>query len=658
MAIFDRFRRRPEEEDIWTQSTGSGALAEADGGPVGVGAFAEAPGGGLAGYDAAVDLSLTKPVIGKEEVHKAMGILLKYKAGKANFDKRVIENEEWWKLRHWNHIKERGTTPLEAKSAWLINVLMSKHADAMDALPEPNCLPRAFDDQEEAKQLSKILPVILRRNNFDRTWSLNWWKKLIAGVAFYGVFWDKDQLNGMGDIAVRKIDPLSLFWEPGVTDLQDSANLFFVHLEDNEALETQYPEIKGKLKGKTLTKGEYRYDDHVDTSDKSPVVDWYYKKKLGGKDVLHFAMFVGDFVLYATENEAELTEVGLYDHGLYPFIGDPMLPEEGTPTGYGYVDICKDAQRQIDLMNNAIVANAIASATPRWMIRGDGKVNEEEYADWTRPFVHVQGSLEEAAIRQINVSPMPGNLLAVLDSKVQELKETSGNRDVNNGGTSSGVTAASAIAAMQEQSGKLSRDQIQNSYNCFGDMIYMVIELIRQFYDLPRKFRILGDNGTEEFIGFDNKGLQTYPVPGGVWKPVFDIEVSAQKQSAYNKLSYNELAIQFFQLGFFNPQMADPALAALEMMDFKGKEQVRQRIQENGGMFQMIQQLMMQIEMLQARLGELPAQGPEPGGGAAPSPSGAAVKGPPETNALGQQQQKNRYIEKGREAAQAATQPR
>jgi hypothetical protein len=672
MAIIDRFRRRKDEEDQTTTGTGpmwasaptepyynGGDIPEYGTGTVGVGAFERPSAAGLM-----IDESLSKPVIGKDQVRKAMDTLRKYKAGKTNFDRRVIENEEWWKLRHWQHIKERGTTTLEAKSSWLINVLMSKHADAMDALPEPNLLPRAADDQEEAQQLSKIIPVILRRNNFDKTWSVNWWKKMIAGAAFYGVFWDRDALNGLGDVAVRKIDPLALFWEPGITDLQDSRNIFLVTLTDNETLEEAYPELKDKLKGgKELTKGEYLYDDHVDTSDKSPVVDWYYKKHVGGKTILHYAKFVGEHVLFATENDPELTDRGWYDHGLYPFFADAMLPEEGTPTGYGYVDICKDAQRQIDLMNNAIVANAIASATPRWMVRGDGGVNEEEYADWTKPFVHVQGSMDEAAIRQITVNPMPGNLLAVLDSKINEMKETSGNRDVNNGGSAAGVTAASAIAAMQEQSGKLSRDQIQNSYNCFSEIVYMIIELIRQFYDLPRKFRILGEDGQAEFVNFDNQGLRDQPIPGGVWRPVFDIEVSAQKQSPYNKLSYNELAIQFFQLGFFNPQMADPALAAIEMMDFKGKEQVRQRIQQNGGMMQMIQQLMLQVQMLQAQHGI----GPGPEGGSpegqmrasAPTDNGEGkAKGPEQTNSLGEPEQQNRYIEKGRQSAQAATQPR
>ena len=679
MPIWNRFKQPvPNEQDAGTTNDGLNSSP-------------------LMGYDIAVSESLSTPVIGTEQVREAMQTLMKYKAGKANFEHRVIENEEWWKMRHWSQIKERGTTTLEAKSAWLVNVILSKHADAMDATPEPNCLPRAKDDELEAKMLSKIVPTILQQNNFDLVWSDNWWKKLKAGVAFYGVFWDKDALNGLGDIAVRKIDPLSLFWEPGVTDFQDSRNIFHVSLVDNQTLVDTYPELEGKLNSKGLTLNEYLYDDNVDTSEKSPVVDWYYKKTVGGKTILHYVKFVGESVLYATENEAgsaggmtmpapqndpsdpmaaytppsadSMTERGLYDHGMYPFFADVLFPEEGTPTGYGYVDICKDSQRQIDLMNNAIVANAIASATPRWMTRGDGKINEEEYADWTRPFVHVQGSLDETAIRQITVNAMPGNLLSVLQNKIEEMKETSGNRDVNNGGTAQGVTAASAIAAMQEQSGKLSRDQIQNSYNCYRQIVYCVIELIRQFYDMPRQFRIIGDNGQAEFVQFDNSGLQIVqqaPDAMGlnavIRKPVFDIEVSAQKQSAYNKLSYNELAIQFYQLGFFNPQAADPALAALEMMDFKGKEKVRERIEQNGGMMQMIQMLMMENQALKQQLG-IPTQEPQQAGGTETTPpatgsDGKAAKALPNNTPNGEPIKQNRYIEKGRASAQASTQPR
>ena len=60
------------------------------------------------------------------------------------------------------------------------------------------------------------------------------------------------------------------------------------------------------------------------------------------------------------------------------------------------------------------------------------------------------------------------------------------------GGTSGGVTAATAIAALQEAGGKLSRNMIADGYDAFGDVVTLVIELVRQFYGLRRQFRLLG----------------------------------------------------------------------------------------------------------------------------------------------------------------------
>ena len=596
------------------------------------------------------------PPIGREQIRGALETLKRYKAGKANLERRIIENEEFWKLRHWDHIPEQGTTGLKTKSAWLVNVLLSKHADAMDAYPEPACLPRAADDAEEARLLSQVVPVILAQNDFAGVWSDNWWKKLKAGVAFYGVFWDREKRDGLGDVTVTRVDPLKLYWEPGITELQRSRNLFHVELADNRELTERWPQLEGKLKSGGFTASRYLYDDSVDCSDKSPVIDWYYKKNCGRRTVLHYVKFVGETILFSTENDPAYAG-GLYSHGLYPFFADVLFPEEGTPAGFGYVDLCKDAQRQIDLMNNAIVANCVAAATPRWLKRGDDGVNEEEYADWTRPFVHVQGSLEENALRQITVAPLSGNYLSILASKINEIKETSGNRDVNNGGVGGGVTAASAIAAMQEQSGKLSRDQIQNSYRCFRQVVGCVISLIRQFYDTPRKLRIIGPAGEPEFLRFDSSMLRAGE------PPELDIEVTAQKQSSYNKLSYNELALQFFQLGFFRPELADQALAALEMMDFKGRDAMKRRLAENSG-------LRRRLEQTEARLqGLLDLIGPDLERREAARDAGQAAEGRPTRkeaprlkphayDSIGNELRRNRIAEQARARAAAATQPR
>lgn len=532
------------------------------------------------------NLEPQRPRIGTEEVRRAADILRRYHAGKRQLEQRIIDNEQFWKLRHWQQMEKtgQGGNPADPQptSGWLVNCILSKHADAMDCYPEPTVLPREPGDREEAGKLTRILPVILKKNGFKRTYSSAWWYKLKSGCAVYGVFWDAGKLNGLGDISIRRMDLLNLFWEPGVTDIQDSPHFFSTELQDREALEERYPQAKGKVDRGGWTLSRYLYDDAVDTSGKVLVVDWYYHTRENGRRVLQYCKFVGDTVLYATENDPDMRNRGWYDHGRYPFVFDVLFPEEGTPTGYGYVDLCKSPQKQIDLMNQAILKNTLASATPRFFVRSDGAVNENEYADWTRPFVHTNGNLGSDSIAPIQTAGLDSVYVAILQSKIAEMKETAGNRDVANGGTAGGVTAATAIAALQEAGGKLSRNMIDDGYEAFSDVVTLCIELIRQFYSLPRQFRLLGVMGQEEFVSYDSRGLQPQAVDDGVVSgyrvPEFDLEVSAQDENPYKTMEYNQLALQLFQMGFFRADMADQALRCLELMDFKNKDRLMSSI--------------------------------------------------------------------------------
>ena len=581
---------------------------------------------------AAADGALpVRPKIGAEELRRANGILKKYKEGKTRLEQRIIDNEQFWKLRHWEQMEKEGqggnSGDPQPASGWLVNCILSKHADAMDCYPAPTVLPREPDDRQEAQRLSRILPVVLKKNQFKRTYSSAWWYKLKSGCAVYGVFWDGTKLGGLGDISVKRMDLLNLFWEPGVTDIQDSAHFFSTELVDNDKLLAEYPQLEGKLGRGNFTLSRYLYDDTVDTSNKSLVVDWYYHTNMEGRKVLQYCKYVGETVLYATENDTvqptetqlmgadengrpvmgqvpcgpSMAQRGWYDHGKYPFVFDVLFPEEGTPCGYGYIDLCKSPQKQIDLMNQAILKNTLANATPRFFIRSDGAVNENEYADWTRPFVHTNGNLGSDSIAPIRAGSLDSVYVAILNNKIGEMKETAGNRDVANGGTASGVTAGTAIAALQESSGKLSRNMIDDGYEAFADVVTLCIELIRQFYELPRQFRLLGAMGTEEFVSYDHSGLQPRVMDDGVTVsyrvPEFDLEIGAERESPYRTAEANQLALQLFQMGFFRDDLADQALRCLELMEFKNKDQLARVI--SGGQTQARQIVALRQQLLQ-----------------------------------------------------------
>ncbi|MBQ4066777.1 MAG: hypothetical protein IJD22_03930 [Clostridia bacterium] len=513
------------------------------------------------------------PPISNDTVREAYSTLMEYKAGKANLEARIIENEQWWRMRHLE-----GTKGDAFASGWLFNSVVNKHADAMDSLPSVTCLPREEGDTAAAKLLSDILPVILDENKFESTYSECWYDKLKSGTACYGVFWDPSLSGGIGNVDIRRIDLLNLFWEPGITDIQHSANVFHVELWDNEALRSRYPILTDCLSSPTFDTSRYIYDDSVDTKDKSALIDWYYKKSVGNREIVHLAKFANGILLYSSENDERYAKRGFYDHGRYPFVTDRLYPIQGSPCGFGVIDAMKSTQLSIDTLGSAIVKNAKMAAERRYFVRADGSLNEKEFADFTRPFVHYQGSGDpNDSIMPISTPLLSDIYVSILKNKIDELKETSGNRDFSQGGVSGGVTAASAIAALQEAGSKTSRDAIAGSYRAFEEICTIVICLISQFFTMPRCFRITGDDGFVKFIYCSKDSFS----PLGAVMPVFDLKVHAHKKSAFSVVSANELALELYRIGAFDPERASQAGIMLELMEFEGKDAALAHIRSN-----------------------------------------------------------------------------
>ena len=559
-------------------------------------------------------------IIGENEVKQAFETLQKYAETKAGLVERLTNNEKFWKMEHWELMSkndEKENKRIKPKSAWLFNTIINKHADAMDSIPEANILPRSRDDEETAKVLSEIIPTIMEQNEYDKTYSEAQWDKTKSGTSVQGVFWNNDKQNGLGDIDIKCIDLMKLFWKSGCEDIQDSPNVFLVNMMDNDEIEARYPELRAPESGIPLVEDSlYHYGENVDTSNMTPVIDWYYKRRVKGVDergvpqmrtVLHYCKFCNGQVIYASENDPQFSDRGWYDHGKYPFVVDSLYPIKSNICGLGHIDINADTQLFVDKMQQAFLENTIANARPRSAVRTDSGINEEEYLDLDEPIVHFEGNLGEDAFRTITGTPLSGIYETVYLQKIQEMKDTSGNTAASQGQVSS-VTTASGIASLQEAAGKLSRDSSSSSYRAYKQVIYLVIELIRQFYTETRCFRIVGEDGEPDYRQFNNGAMnpmqagQAFGVDIAAKQPIFDIDVRPQKKSAYSKETQNQTALNLYGMGFFAPNNADASLACLNMMDFDGVEKIREKVAENGTLFDMVVQLQQQLMQLGAVL--------------------------------------------------------
>ena len=584
--------------------------------------------GGATDSEEEVDEGVLAPMhldnITDKDVETAYDTLMKYKANKADIEKRIEENEEFWKMRHWevmykamNMAEDKRIKP---KSAWLVNTIINKHADAMDNYPEATILPRARDDEETAKVLGEIIPVVLERNEYENTYSDCQWYKAKNGTSVQAVLWNNDKENGLGDIEIKKVDVLNLYWKSGVTDIQDSPNVFYVQMLDINDAKERYPDLNDKVVGGNLPVSTMDvYKENVDDTEMVAVIDWYYKKRIVSQDehgiplvktLLHYCKFCNGHVIYASENDPNYVDRGWYDHGLYPFVFDTLFPVEQNLCGLGWIDISKDNQLYIDKLQQAILESAMVNARPRWAVRQDSNINESEFLDLSKPIVHFEGNLGEGSYAPITGTPLSGLYETIYLNKVSEMKETSGNTASSQGATSS-VTSASGIAALQEAAGKLSRDANKASYRSYKQVVNLVIELMRQFYNEPRVFRIAGEYDHNEYVTFDNTGLKPqeqgndFGVDLGVRLPILDIDVKPQKKNPYSKETQNQTALNLYQMGFFAPTNADASLACLEMMDFDGVEKMKEEVSKNGTLMQLVVQMQQQMQAYQQQLIQL-----------------------------------------------------
>lgn len=533
-----------------------------------------------------------KKAITTEDVRRASEILGKYISSKASFDKQIRENEEWWRLNHWSVLRAESKDPKAKErptSAWTFNSIVNKHADMMDNIPTSVVMPREKNDEESAKKLTSILPVINERCGFEKVYSDNGWYKLKNGLSVFAVLWDNDA-GPLGDVAVKKVDVLNIFWEPNISDIQDSQNVFVLTEKDIKSVEKEYKLEEGTISGGGPKIEKYATAENED-EEKCVVVDWYYKRD----GVLHFAKFCGDTLLFASENE-EGYENGYYEHGKYPFVFDAMYPLEGTLFAFGIVEVCRGPQAYIDTLDGLVIENLKKQAKPRYFYKKDSGINATDFEDDNKTLVSVEGNINDERLRRIEVQDVSSIIGTWKQSKIDELKETSSNRDVSQGSTSGGVTSGAAIATLQEAGNKTSRDFIASSFRVFCEIEKLEIELIRQFYTEKRMFRIVGEDGvSDDFIEYDNSEIKP-DVKGK--EPIFDLVIKAQKKSPFSQTALNETAMNLYSAGFFNPDNAQASIAALEMMDFDGIQQVKNRVKEGYTLKRQLEDMQQQLVKL------------------------------------------------------------
>ena len=514
--------------------------------------------------------------LSRDFIAKAAEAYSRYKGEMSGFREKVRENDKWYKCNYGRSVKP-GTNEPGPATAFIANAIFNRYADFIDNYPVANIVERSPECSETAKKLRDIIPVLLDMADFREKYKRNCYNKMKNGAGIYGVFYNESEEQ----IEITVVDILDFFCDIRVSNIQDSQFVFVRNAVDNELLRERYPKFSALFQGGCTIEGRertYRCDDRTE------VIDCYYKKSDGR---VHMMKLVNESTVIDATEDIPGYESGLYAHGMYPFVIDNMYPDDDNIMGFSLIDITRNPQMYIDKLDAAILKNSMLASHPRWLVKDTGGINKKEFSDMTKEVISSATDVDEKNIKMFQVSSLPVFVREHREKKIEELKEIAGNRDWNNGGTSNGVTAASAIEALQNSGQKLSRANIDDTYDSYKRIIYMIIELIREFFNRKSIYRITDENGHKSFIEFSNgemygseRDVFGFRVKGARRRAEFDVSVVPQKQNPYTNESNNRTINELWKTGYFAPQNMELSIMALRCMNFDSRDKLISIMQE------------------------------------------------------------------------------
>ncbi len=503
---------------------------------------------------------------------RAYGLFREFRSAYLSEWQRLERCERMYRGDHWHDVPQ--TDPNEPRPVTPIiqSTVENMKAELMDRLPEAVILPESPADTEVARVIEAII-----KQNHDADGYAKEYRKLVhdllvGGYCVQEVGYDNSLNGGLGGAFLRHVDARSILFDPLSTETQEGRAVFKISLKTREYICSHYPKVAPFLTADAFGKPDAVEDGilHADRQDAMFFLEYWWREYDAESERyhVHMAQMAGNQVL---ADSREVKPDGLFEHGLYPFVVTPMFMRKGSCLGLGIVDMFETQQKYADKLDQIVLKNALMASHNKLLVTEASGFDTEDLRDWSKE-VHSGESLN--GVTWFSTPPLPAYIIGYIGSIRESIKQESGANEFSRGSATGGVTAASAIAAMQEMSNKRARMIARVLHESFRDAVRLEIEVEREFNFFTRKVNVTVDGELKECT-FESAMLMRRTGNGKTLMPIeFYISVKAQQETKYAAMNQNELALRMLQSGMMTPAQA------VELMVFEGKDQLLKQIRE------------------------------------------------------------------------------
>lgn len=446
--------------------------------------------------------------------------------------------------------------------------------------PKIMSLPLSEEVQGKSDAVQKAIDYEWMRTHFIKITQSVITNCLIYGTGILALLWDGKSQNGLGNVLPVSLSPFNFFIDRAATTIEDAEYAGYAMYKSLGELTKAFPEKKEELKDNTVTPSDewlmHGKENIGDLKNKLLYIEIYFRdysteleeveeeeEDDGGNTTVvtkkvekmkypkgRRVIVAGDVLLSDQENP--------YDDGKFPFINLNCYDIPGEFWGMGEVEQIMSPTNTVNVLTNSIVESAEITSNPIWILDKNCGVAKDSLTNRKGLVVRKNPGTE---VRRDSPPTLPAYLQGIIDVLKADIENISGVYDVTRGEKPTGITAAAAIQALNEQAQGRIKLKVQNLEFFLAEVGGMWLSRIQQFWVTKRDVMVMGIDYKPTFYSIDKDD-----VDGD-----FDIKIVAGSTMPINKTSKLQQMIQLSQT------VAEDGLPCID----------RQTILENADIFNM-----------------------------------------------------------------------
>ena len=533
--------------------------------------------------------------------------------GTQTIKSRMDRNNELYCGKHW----QKGEIPKEGSAAAVRNFVWSKCQTVMANITDqiPKVFVKTNNKDEAMKMTIEAGNELVEDINADMKFETRFGElvlDIVPGGQAYAkgnVMFDTTTSTGeMGEVIEEQIpkifltvlDPYDCYPDFNADDVQEGNYFLFTTYKDIPTISEEFGIDEKILKVKLGEAANYTYEGsnprqvhpkdqlNAKPSEKLyPIVECWYRE--------------GDKVQFATFLDADASKLAVsprlillkepqgnpFWFGGYPIFQFSCFKKAHEAWGQGFPEVIESIQEEINKRQSQCIDTMNLTNDPMLILPAGARVGKRGPGQQIR----LKGDAKASDFGWIKTPGIDAGTIGLMDRDRRDLDAISRINDVTEGRKPMGITAASAIMALQDAAQtathKIAID-IQRYYDSLGEWL---ITTMMQLIPMKLAAEMIGEEKAQAWGVSENgqiRPFQKEDIKKMKWKVSIDIDSGLPQ----NRAIRGQMAMDMFAAQLIDQE------AALEDLNYHAKDEVLERF----GHMQMMQQ---QLEMLQQQVEQM-----------------------------------------------------